>query len=142
ARDEVRLVTLTGPGGTGKTSLGLHVAAELIDRFPDGVFFVALAPIADPDLVPAVIALALGVRDVGARPALDSVKDYLRPRRLLLLLDNFEQILPAAPIVSELLGASPGLKVFVTSRAPLELRGEHERPVPPLALPDRQPAPA
>src|SRR6185295_16190880 len=99
-------------------------------------------PIADPDLVSAAVALALEIRDVGARPALDSLKDFLRPRRLLLVLDNFEQILPAAPVVNELLGASPGLKVLVTSRAPLELRREHERPVPPLALPDRQQPPA
>jgi predicted ATPase len=143
SRDDIRLVTLTGPGGTGKTRLSLQVAAEVIDHFPDGVYFVALAPIADSALVPATIAQALEIRDVGGRPVLDSLKDYLRTRCLLLLLDNFEQLLAAAPVVSELLGASPGLKVLVTSRAPLALRGEHERPVPPLALPDRQhPPPA
>ncbi len=142
ARTDVRLVTLTGPGGTGKTSLGLQVAAELTDQFPDGVYFVALAPIANPELVPATVAQALEIRDVGGRPILDSLKDFLRSRRPLLLLDNFEQILSAASVVSDLLAASSGLKVLVTSRAPLALRGEHEYPVPPLALPDRHRPPA
>ena len=137
-----RLVTLTGPAGTGKTHLGLQVAAELLDRFPDGAHFVGLAPIADPALVPATIAQALEIPDLGGRPVLDSLKEYLRTRRLLLVLDNFEHVLPAATVVSELLGASPGLTVLATSRAPLGLRGEHERPVPPLALPDRQHPPA
>nr|MBA2449465.1 adenylate/guanylate cyclase domain-containing protein [Chloroflexota bacterium] len=135
-RDDVRLLTLTGPGGTGKTRLSLHVAAEVVDRFRDGVVFVALAAISDPELVATTIAQALEIRDLGGRPVLDSLTEYLRDRQLLLVLDNFEQILPAAPTVSTLLGASPGLKVLVTSRAPLELRGEHELPVPPLALPD------
>jgi predicted ATPase/class 3 adenylate cyclase len=134
--DDVRLLTLTGPGGTGKTRLSLQVAAELIDQFADGVFFVALAPIADPLLVPATIAQALGIRDVGGRPVSEGLKEYLRNRTLLLVLDNLEQILPAAPFVGELLGVSPKLKILATSRAPLELRGEHELPVPPLALPD------
>jgi predicted ATPase/class 3 adenylate cyclase len=133
---DTRLLTLTGPGGTGKTCLSLQVAAELIDHFGDGVFFVELAPIFDPALVPATIAQVLGVRDVGGRPVLDSLKDYLRAREILLVIDNFEQVLPAATVVSDLLRASQGLKVLVTSRAPLELRGEHEFPLPPLALPD------
>jgi hypothetical protein len=90
ARETTRLVTLTGPGGTGKTRLGLQVAAEAIDMFPDGVYFVALAPITDPELVPATIAQALEIRDVVGRPILDSLKDFLKNRRLLLLLDNFE----------------------------------------------------
>jgi predicted ATPase len=132
----VPLLTLTGPGGTGKTRLSLQVAAELIDQFSDGVFFVALAPISDPDLVPATIAQTLEIRDMGGRSALDGLKEYLRDRQMLLVLDNFEQILAAAAVVGELLGASRRLKVLVTSRAPLELRGEHELPVPPLALPD------
>jgi predicted ATPase/class 3 adenylate cyclase len=135
-RNDVRLVTLTGPGGTGKTRLSLQVAAEILDRFEHGAFFVELAPISAPELVPATIAQVLEVRDVGGRPVLDSVKDYLRDRTLLLVLDNFEQLLSAAPVVGELLGASAGLKVLVTSRAPLGIRGEHEQPVPPLALPD------
>jgi predicted ATPase len=113
----------------------------MIDRFLEGVYFVALAPITNPDLAPAAIAQALELRDVGGRPVLDSLKDYLRTRRVLLLLDNFEQILPAAPVVSDLLGVSTGLKVLVTSRSALALRGEHELPVPPLALPDRRSPP-
>jgi predicted ATPase/class 3 adenylate cyclase len=135
-RDDVRLLTLTGPGGTGKTRLSLQVAAELIDRFADGVYFVALAPIGDPELVPSAIAQALVIRDAGGRPILDGLKGYLRDRRILLVLDNFEQILASAPVVGELLGVSRGLKVLVTSRAPLGLRGEHELSVPPLDLPD------
>ena len=140
-REDVGLLTLTGPGGTGKTRLALQVAAEVLDRFEDGVFFVALAPLADPGLVGSAIAQALGVRESGERPLLDSLKDYLREKRLLLVLDNFEHLLAAAPVVSELLGANPGLKVLVTSRAVLHLYGEHDYPVPPLALPARQPLP-
>jgi predicted ATPase/class 3 adenylate cyclase len=134
--EDVRILTLTGPGGTGKSRLALQVAADLIDDFRDGACFVALAPITDPGLVLATIAQALEMRDVGGRPILDSLKDYLRHRTLLLVLDNFEQVLSAASAVGELLGTSSGLKVLVTSRAPLELRGEQELPVPPLDLPD------
>jgi predicted ATPase len=134
--DGVRLVTLTGPGGTRKTRLGLQVAAELLDRFPDGVCFVDLAPISDPTLVPSTIAQALGVRDVGNRPIVDAVKEYLRVRSVLLLPDNFEQILPAASVVADLLAACPGLAVLATSREALRLRGEQEYAVPPLALHD------
>ena len=138
---QARLVTLTGPGGTGKTRLGLQVAAEVLDRFEDGAYFVELAPIGDPGLVPSAIAEALGLRDMGGHPALERLKAYLRSRSTLLLLDNFEQILPAAPVVADLLASSHGLKVLVTSREPLRLRGEHEYAVPPLALPDvRAPA--
>jgi predicted ATPase len=140
-QDAVGLVTLTGPAGTGKTRLGLHLAADVAEQFPDGAHFVALDAITSPDLVPAAIAQALEIRDIGGRPVLDSLKAYLRSRRLLLVLDNFEQILSAAPMVSDLLGTSPGLKVLVTSRAPLGLQDEHEWPVPPLALPDRQRTP-
>jgi predicted ATPase/class 3 adenylate cyclase/DNA-binding CsgD family transcriptional regulator len=135
-RAEARLVTLTGPGGTGKTRLGLQVAAEVIDQFGDGVFFVELAPISDPTLVPSAIAQVLGVRDMGGRPIVESLKEYLRRRSLLLVLDNFEQIVLAAPTVADLLASSPGLRVLVTSREPLRLRGEREYAVPPLALPD------
>ena len=141
-RDDVRLLTLTGPGGTGKTRLSLQVAAEVVDQLADGVFFIALAPISDPNLVPATIAQELEIRDVGGRPVLDSLKDYLRGRQILLVLDNFEQILSAAPVVADLLEVSSGLKVLVTSRAPLQLRAEHELAVPPLALPDPQRLPA
>jgi predicted ATPase/DNA-binding SARP family transcriptional activator len=136
-REEVRLVTLTGPGGTGKTRLGLQVAAELLEAFADGAYFVDLAPIRDPELVLPTIAQALGVREAEGRPLRESLKDYLREKQLLLLLDNFEQVLAAAPRVAELLTAAPRLKVLVTSRAILRLRGEHDFPVPPLALPDR-----
>ncbi|MCC6174426.1 MAG: hypothetical protein IT305_03890 [Chloroflexi bacterium] len=135
SRDDARLVTLTGPGGTGKTRLGLQVAAELIDQFDDGAVFVSLAPIRDPDLVAPTIGQALGIHEVGSRPVLESLTAFLGERRLLLLLDNFEQILPAAPGVAVLLATCPGLKVLVTSRAPLHLRGEREFPVSPLAFP-------
>ena len=134
-RDDVRLVTLTGPGGTGKTRLGLQVAADLLDHFPDGVFFVDLAPISDSELVVSAVALVLGLRETGGRSLRDIVTSYLEERRLLLLLDNFEQILPAAALVAALLAACPSLTVLVTSREPLRLRGEREYAVPPLALP-------
>jgi len=140
-RDDVRLLTLTGPGGTGKTRLSLQVAAEMIDQFADGVFFVALAPISDPGQVAATIAQTLGVREVPGRPVVESAQAYLSGKQMLLLLDNFEQILEAAPVVSDLLTAAPGLKILVTSRAALQLRGEHEEAVSPLALPDRRQAP-
>jgi predicted ATPase/class 3 adenylate cyclase len=131
-----RLVTLTGPGGTGKTRLGLQVAAELLDDCPDGAFFVALAPITEPGFVIATVAQVVGVREIGGQPLLETLKSYLRDRHMLLLLDNFEQVLAAAPMVTELLEACPGLRLLVTSRAPLRLRGEQEFPVPPLAVPD------
>jgi predicted ATPase/class 3 adenylate cyclase len=136
SRDDVRLVTLTGPGGTGKTRLSLQAAAEILDSFEDGVFFVSLAPVTNPDLVPAAIAQVLGLRDEGARPPLEVLKEYLRGRSLLLLLDNFEQILPAGSCIAELLAAGPRVGVLATSRAALRVRGEHEFAVPPLALPD------
>jgi predicted ATPase/class 3 adenylate cyclase len=131
-----RLVTLTGPGGTGKTRLGLQVAADLLEAFEQGVFLVELAPISDPALVPSTIAQALGVRDIGSRPIVDALKEYLRSRSVLLLLDNFEQVLPAASVVADLLAACPTLGALVTSREPLRLRGEHEYAVLPLALPE------
>src|SRR4051794_7768013 len=133
----VRLVTLTGAGGTGKTRLGLQVAANLLERFDDGALFVDLAPIADPALVLSTIARSLGVPDAAGRPMLDIVGSYLQGRRVLLLLDNFEQVLDAAPLVGALLGTRPLLSVLVTSRAALQIDGEHEFPVSPLALPDR-----
>jgi predicted ATPase/DNA-binding SARP family transcriptional activator len=136
-----RLVTLTGPGGTGKTRLALEVAAHLLDAFPDGVFLVSLAPIRDPELLLSTLAQILGLREQSSRSLQDVVVEYLRERQLMLLLDNFEQLLPAAPHVAELLAAAPRLKVLVTSRAPLRLRGEREFPVRPLALPDRMAPP-
>jgi predicted ATPase/class 3 adenylate cyclase len=134
-RADVRLLTLSGPGGVGKTRLGLQVAAELLDDFADGVYIVDLAPIRDPTLVAASIAQALGVPEIGGQVPLDSLRAYLQARQALLLLDNFEQVLEAAPVVAELLAAAPGVKILVTSRAVLKVRGEKERVVPPLALP-------
>ena len=135
-RPEVRLVTLTGTGGVGKTRLGLQVATELVADFPDGVYFVSLAPISDPDLVIPTIAQTLQVREAGADSLLDLLKAFLSEKQILLLLDNFEQILTAAPQLTDLLVCCPDLKLLVTSRAVLHVQGEHEFPVPPLALPD------
>ena len=141
-RADVRLVTLTGPGGVGKTRLALQATAELLDTFEDGAFFVSLAPIADPDLVASTIAQALVVREVAGQSLVDSLREHLQERELLLLLDNFEQVAAAAPLVADLLAACPRLKVLVTSRAVLQLYGERDVVVPPLALPDaRQPLP-
>ena len=131
-----RLLTLTGPGGTGKTRLSLQIAADLLDQFPDGVYFVPLAAINDPELVPSAIAQALSIQTTGSRRPIEALIDYLRDRRLLLVLDNFEQLIPAAPIATELLETSPGLRVMVSSRAVLHIYGEQEFPVPPMALPD------
>jgi len=135
-RDDVRLLSLTGPPGSGKTRLGLQIATDVGDRFADGVCFVALAAITNPDLVAATIGHALGLQEGGERPFETILKDHLRERRLLLLLDNFEQILAAAPLVAELLASAPRLKVLATSRAALHLRAEHELQVPALALPE------
>jgi predicted ATPase/class 3 adenylate cyclase len=131
-----RLLTLTGPGGTGKTRLSLQIAADLLDGFPDGVYFVPLAAVHDPELVPSAIAQALSVQTSGGHRPIDGLIDYLHDKRLLLVLDNFEQLLPAAPVVTQLLEASPGLRVLTSSRAVLRVHGEQEFPVPPLALPD------
>src|SRR5215217_7626129 len=134
--DETRLLTLTGPGGTGKTRLALQAAADLLEDFPDGTFFAPLATLTEAELFLPAVAETLGVRETGDQQLVESLKDYLSKRKLLLLLDNFEQILRAAPAVKELLAGAPGLKVLATSRAPLGLYGEHEFPVPPLTLPD------
>ncbi|MCL4299885.1 MAG: AAA family ATPase [Anaerolineae bacterium] len=133
---QVRLLTLTGPGGVGKTRLALAVAAGLRQAFAHGVWLVDLAPLSDPDLVPAAIAQALGVHETGSRPFTETLKNYLRERHLLLILDNFEQILPAASTLADLLSTSPGLTLLVTSRERLRLRWEWTLIVPPLALPD------
>jgi len=138
---EVRLLTLTGIGGTGKTRLALQVAADLLDDFSDGVFFVALAPIGDPVLVVSTIAQTLSVHEAAGRPLLESLKEYLREKHLLLLLDNFEQVITAAPMVGELLNSASHLKVLVTSRELLRIYGARDYPVSPLSLPDPQKLP-
>ena len=131
-----RLLTLTGPGGTGKTRLALQVAEVVSDEFSDGVCFVALAPVSSADLVPSTIAQALVVREVGGRPLIEAVKEHLKDKHLLLVLDNFEQVVSAAPLVADILAHCTRLKVLATSRAALHLYGEQEYPVPPLELPD------
>ena len=130
-----RLLTLTGPGGTGKTRLSLQLAARAADDFPDGVFFVPLEPIRDPMLVAPRIAGAVGVAEGTARPIAESLADWMRDKRLLLVLDNFEQVVAAAPIVADLLRAAPDITVIVTSRAVLHVSGEQEYPVPGLPTP-------
>ena len=130
-----RLLTLTGPGGTGKTRLSLQLAARVSDDFPDGVFFVPLEPIRDPMLVAPRIATTVGISEAGARPVAESLADWLRDRTLLLVLDNFEQVVTAAPIVADLMRAAPLIKAVVTSRAPLHVSGEQEFPVPGLPTP-------
>ena len=132
----VRLVVLTGPGGSGKTRVAIESSARLANRFSDGVWFVALAPLQDPALVPGAIAQALGLTETAQATYTGLLQDYLRPRDLLLVLDNFEQVVAAGPMVAELLAASPRVRVLVTSRAVLRIRGEYEVPVSPLRLPD------
>jgi len=134
--EATRLLTLTGPGGIGKTRLALQAAADLLDDFPDGTFFVPLATLSEVELLLPAVAETLGVRETAEQPLDESLKDYLSERRMFLVLDNFEQVLEAAPAVTELLAGAPGLKVLATSRAPLGLYGEHVFPVPPLTLPD------
>jgi len=135
--EEAALITLTGPGGTGKSRLALQVALETTDHFSDGVYFVALAPISDPQLVAPTIAHTLGLREAPDSHSIEAaLLNYLRDKHVLLLLDNFEQVLEAAPVVADLLQACSRLKIIVTSRAPLRLRGEREWPVATLALPD------
>jgi predicted ATPase/transcriptional regulator with XRE-family HTH domain len=135
-RQDIRLLTLTGPGGTGKTRLAIQAAAELADQFADGIYFVNLAPIHDPLIVPNTIARALGVWDGGEQSLLESLQAYIQAKQMLLLLDNFEQVVSATPQLSELLAACPQLKLLATSREILQLRAEQELQVPPLTLPD------
>jgi predicted ATPase/tetratricopeptide (TPR) repeat protein/DNA-binding XRE family transcriptional regulator len=133
-REDVRLLTLTGPGGVGKTRLALEVAGRASGAFADGVVFVTLAPVWDCELVSSALAQALGIKDAGDRPLQDTLRQYLMTRQMLLLLDNFEHLLETAPQVAEFLRASPGLTVLVTSRAPLRLGGEQQFPLAPLSL--------
>ena len=139
-RGDVRLLTLTGPGGVGKTRLALQVAASGSDAFPDGVAWVDLAPLRDPALVLPTIAQALDVHDADGRTPFDRLTEHLRDKRLLLLLDNCEQVSAAGPEVAALLGTCPGLRVLTTSRAALHVRGEYTIIVPPLEAPDPDPA--
>jgi len=133
---DARLLTLTGPGGTGKTRLSLEVAARTLSRYPGGAWFVELAPIREPDLVPATIAQTLGLADRGGRTPVERLLDHIGDKRMLLVLDNFEQVVAAAPYVTELLNGAPNLTALVSSRSVLHLYGEREYPVPPLAVPD------
>jgi predicted ATPase len=137
-RGDVRLVTVTGPGGIGKTRLAVQLASGLVEHFSAGIHFVALSLLNDPGLIAAVIVQTLAFRQVGGQSPLEVLKENLRntPAPMLLLLDNFEHLIQAAPIVAELLAVAPSLKILVTSRAALHVYGEHEFPVPPLALPD------
>jgi transposase-like protein len=137
-RESLRLLTLSGPGGIGKTRLALQAAADLLDDFRDGVFFVPLAPIRDHTLVSAAITQALGVTEAAGCSLDESIKIHLRSRHTLLVLDNFEQVATAGPLIADLLAAAPQLKVMVSSREVLHLYGEHEYRVPALSLPDIQ----
>jgi predicted ATPase/class 3 adenylate cyclase len=134
-REDVRLVTLTGPGGIGKTRLSVQVAADVVEAFADGVWFVSLSRLTDPELVLPTIAQMLRLREQSGTPIAETLREYLRAKRLLLVLDNFEQIVGASSDVGALLDGSPGLCVLVTSRAPLHLRGEREYALAPLSLP-------
>jgi predicted ATPase/class 3 adenylate cyclase len=143
-RADVRLVTLTGPGGIGKTRLAAQVAAELVEDFADGVWFVRLSRLVDPALVLPTIVQTLGLTQTGSQSLADLLQAYVADKRLLLVLDNVEQVAGVAPELAALLGSSPGLRLLVTSRVSLHLRGEHEYPLGPLPLPPdlyRLPAP-
>jgi predicted ATPase/serine/threonine protein kinase len=144
-RQDVRLVTITGPGGIGKTRLAVEVANGVADSFPGGVHFVPLSPLNDPELIVSVIVQTLGLRGTGGQLPLEILKkdlqDSLRPP-MLFLLDNFEHLAAAAPTVAELLAMGPNLKILVTSRSALHVYGEREYPVPPLALPDSRSKPS
>jgi len=138
-RQDVRLVTVTGPGGIGKTRLAVQVASGLVERFPGGTHFVPLSALSDPGLIASAIVQTLGIREAGGQSPLEILKGHLQDSLrapMLLLLDNFEHLVQAAPTVAELLVMGPNLKILVTSRAALHVYGEHEFPVPPLALPD------
>ena len=130
-----RLLTLTGSGGTGKTRLSLQLAANVAEDYPDGVFFVPLETVRDPALVASAINAAIGIAESGARPARDAIVEWLAGKRVLVVLDNFEQVLAAAPLVTELLRAAEGLRVIVSSRGALHVAGEQEYPVPGLPVP-------
>ncbi len=136
-RDEVRLLTLIGTGGSGKSRLALYVASAKVNEFPQGVWYVALAGITDPALVPTSIIQTLNIKLTPGVPLMQNLTSYLRHKQLLLVLDNFEHVGAAGAVVDEILAASRGLKVLVTSRVVLHLYGEHEFNVPPLDVPDQ-----
>jgi predicted ATPase/class 3 adenylate cyclase len=135
-RPQVQLVTLTGPGGMGKTRLAMQVAAELSDQFADGVFLIPLAPVNEPEQVMPAIIQILNISDMSSQSPLTLLKSALKDKQLLLLLDNFEQVIPAATQVAELLTSCPRLKIIVTSQIVLHVQAEREFAVPPLSLPD------
>ncbi len=141
-RDDVRLVTLSGPGGTGKTRLALQAASVMLDEFAAGVYFVPLAAVSDPALVTDAIASTLNLREAGGKSLLDTLISALADQQMLLVLDNFEQLIVAAPLISQLLAATTRLKLLITSREPLHLAAEREYAVMPLALPDLKLLPA
>ena len=139
---KVRLLTLIGPGGTGKTRLAIQAASDIVNEFENGIFFIPLASVNDPKVVAQTIAQSLEVKVPGEQSAIESLKLYLKGKQMLLILDNYEQILSSAVLISELLASCSKLKVLVTSRAPLHISGEQEFPVPPLSLPDLKEGPS
>lgn len=135
-QDDVRVLTLMGPGGIGKTRVALEVAAQVAESFPDGVYFVTLSPLTDPALVADTVARELGLRTNAGIPAEEQLRAALAHQRTLLVVDNFESVVSAAPVIARLVAACPGMKTLVTSRIALRLRGEHEYTIPPLETPD------
>src|SRR6476646_9172767 len=135
------LVTLTGPGGSGKTRLCIALAREVAAEYPDGVYFVPLAPVRDPQLVPSTIAQTIGLQDARDRPLMEHLVSQLRGRQLLIILDNFEHLLAGAPVVTRLLQETGAVRFLVSSRSSLRVSGEQECPIPPLPVPDPEMGP-